>query len=133
MESGSYILKVPQTMFTYMVFQIKCSKERGNSSTRLQNDDSRLRYFIIKPLCLTHATCLSLDNHQATHCNNLKHSEQGNQRWQIPRPATCQCLAMFTPLKSKILIFFRDVISLLARVFILLIDAATQEVSMKYI
>ena len=23
-------------------------------------------------------------------------------------PATCQCLATFTPLKSKILIFFRD-------------------------
>ena len=44
-----------------------------------------------------------------------------------------QCLATFTPLKSKILIFFRDVISLLARVFILLIDAATQEVPMKYI
>ena len=42
--------------------------------------------------------------------------QQGNQIWQIPRPATCQCLATFTPLKSKILIFFRDVISLLARV-----------------
>ena len=58
-------------------------------------------------------------------------TKQGNQRWQIPRPATCQCLATFTPLKSKILIFFRDVISLLARVFILLIDTATQEVPMK--
>ena len=23
-------------------------------------------------------------------------TEQGNQRWQIPGPATCQCLAMFT-------------------------------------
>ena len=46
-------------------------------------------------------------------------------------PATCQCLATFTPLKSKILIFFRDVISLLARVVILLIDTATQEVPMK--
>ena len=33
----------------------------------------------------------------------------------------------------KILIFFRDVISLLARVFILLIDTATQEVPMKNI
>ena len=43
-------------------------------------------------------------------------------------PATCQCLATFTPLKSKI--FFRDVISLLARVVILLIDTATQEVPM---
>ena len=51
----------------------------------------------------------------------LEHIKQGNQRWQIPRPATCQCLATFTPLKSNILIFFRDVISLLARVFILLI------------
>ena len=50
--------------------------------------------------------------------------EQGNQRWQIPRPATCQCLATFTPLKSKNLIFCRDVISLLARVFIFLIDRA---------
>ena len=49
-------------------------------------------------------------------------------------PATCQCLATFTPLKSKILIFFRDVISLLARVVILLIDTATtQEVPMKNI
>ena len=44
--------------------------------------------------------------------------------------ATCQCLATFTPLKSKILIFFRDVISLLARVVILLSDTATQEVPM---
>ena len=32
-------------------------------------------------------------------------------------PATCQCLAMFTPLKSKNFDIFRDVISLLARVF----------------
>ena len=59
--------------------------------------------------------------------------QQGNQRWQIPRPATCQCLATFTPLKPKILIFFRDVISLIGRVFILLIDTATQEVPMKNI
>ena len=48
-------------------------------------------------------------------------------------PATYQCLVTFTPLKSKILIFFRDVISLLARVVILLIDTATQEVPMKNI
>ena len=52
-------------------------------------------------------------------------------------PATCQCLATFTPLKSNILIFFRDVISLLARVvilvIILLIDTATQEVLKKNI
>ena len=48
-------------------------------------------------------------------------------------PATCQCLATFIPLKSKMLIFFRDVISLLARVIILLIDTATQEVPMKNI
>ena len=41
-------------------------------------------------------------------------------------PATYQCLATFIPLKSKILICFRDVISLLARVVILLIDTATQ-------
>ena len=65
--------------------------------------------------------------------HQAKQKQQGNQRWQIPRPATCQCLATFTPLKSKILIFFRDVISLLARVFILLIDTATQEVPMKNI
>ena len=58
-------------------------------------------------------------------------NQQGNQRWQIPRPATCQCLATFTLLKSKILISFRDVISLLARVFILLIDRSSQEVPMK--
>ena len=31
----------------------------------------------------------------------LRHYQQGNQRWQIPRPAPCQCLATFTPLKSK--------------------------------
>ena len=37
------------------------------------------------------------------------------------------------PIKSKILIFFRDVISLLVRVVILLIDTATQEVPMKNI
>ena len=49
-------------------------------------------------------------------------------------PATCQCLATFTPLTSNILIFCRDVISLLARVVILLIDTATQEViPMKHI
>ena len=48
-------------------------------------------------------------------------------------PATCQCLATFTPFKSKILIFIRDVISLLAQVVILLIDTATQEVPMKNI
>ena len=36
-------------------------------------------------------------------------------------------------LKSKILIFLRDVISLLARVFILLIDTVTQEVPLKNI
>ena len=47
-------------------------------------------------------------------------------------PATCQCLATFTP-KYKIVIFLRDVISLLARVFILLIDTATQEVPLKNI
>ena len=34
---------------------------------------------------------------------------------------------------EKDLIFFRDVISLLARVFILLIDTATQEIPMKNI
>ena len=48
-------------------------------------------------------------------------------------PATCQCLATFIPLKPKMLIFFRDVISLLARVIILLIDTATQEVPMNNI
>ena len=37
------------------------------------------------------------------------------------------------PIKLKILILFCDVISLLARVFILLIDTATQEVPMKNI
>ena len=59
--------------------------------------------------------------------------KQGNQRWKIPRPAICQCLATFTPLKSKILILFRDVISLLARVFIFVIDKAIQGVPMKNI
>ena len=37
-------------------------------------------------------------------------------------PRHMPVLGKFTPLKSKILIFFLDVISLLARVFILLID-----------
>ena len=37
------------------------------------------------------------------------------------------------PIKKKCWYFFRDVISLLARVFILLIDTATQEVPMKNI
>ena len=37
------------------------------------------------------------------------------------------------PIKIQILIFFRDVISLLARVFIFLIDRPTQEVPMKNI
>ena len=48
-------------------------------------------------------------------------------------PRHMPVLGKFTPLKSKILIFFRDVISLLARVFILLIDTTTQEVPMKNI
>ena len=46
-------------------------------------------------------------------------------------PSTCQCLATFTPLKYKMLIFVRDVIFLLAQVVILLIDTATQEVPIK--
>ena len=37
------------------------------------------------------------------------------------------------PIKIKILICFRDVISLLTRVVILLIDTATQEIPMKNI
>ena len=37
------------------------------------------------------------------------------------------------PIKIKKMMFFSDVISLLARVFILLIDTATQEVPMKNI
>ena len=48
-------------------------------------------------------------------------------------PVPCQCLATFTPLKSKIEEKICDVISLLARVFILLIDTATQEVPKKNI
>ena len=60
--------------------------------------------------------------------NTTRESEMANTS-----PATCQCLATFTSLKSKMLIFFRDVISLLARVFILLIYTATQEVPMKNI
>ena len=52
-------------------------------------------------------------------CHRL-HNKQGSQRWQIPRPAKCQCLTTFHPIK-------------IARVFILLIDTATQEVPMKNI
>ena len=73
-------------------------------------------------------SCLCLEANRSV--NNI---QQGNQRWQIPRPATCQYLATFTPLKSKILIFYHDVISLLARVYIVLIDTATQELAMKNI
>ena len=49
-----------------------------------------------------------------------------------PRPMPV--LGNVHPIKiGNNLIFFRDVISLLARVFILLIDTATQEVPMKNI
>ena len=65
------------------------------------------------------------------HKTKLQHiTQQGNQRWQIPRPATYQCLATFTQLNIDI---FRDVISVLDRVFIFLIDRATQDVPMKNI
>ena len=58
--------------------------------------------------------------------------KQGNQRWQIPRsPRHMPVLGNVHPIKIEF--FFRDVISLLARVFIFLIDRATQEVPMKYI
>ena len=76
----------------------------------------------IKPLYML------IPSAQVRRSTQTRQSEMANTS-----PATCQCLATFTPLKSKILIFFRDVISLLARVFILLIDMATQEVPMKNI
>ena len=60
--------------------------------------------------------------------NKTRQSEMANTS-----PRHMPVLGKFTPLKSKILIFFRAVISLLARVFILLIDTATQEVPMKNI
>ena len=76
--------------------------------------------------------CVDILKQNTRKCHDK--SQQGNQRWQIPRPAPCECLATFTPLKSKQKrYFFRDVISLLARVFIVLIDTATQEVPMKNI
>ena len=56
--------------------------------------------------------------------------KQCNQRWQIPRPTTCQCLATFTPHWNFDI--FLWVISLLAQTFIVLIDRATQEVAMRY-
>ena len=56
--------------------------------------------------------------------------QQGNQRLQIPRPATCQCLATFTPLKSWY--FFGTSFSTHSN-FYILIDRATQEVPMKRI
>ena len=43
----------------------------------------------------------------------------------IPRPATCQSL------KLKNIKFFRDVISLLAQVYIVSVDRAYKEVSTK--
>ena len=48
-------------------------------------------------------------------------------------PRHMSVLGNVHPIKIKKLIFFCDVISLLARVFILLIDTATHEVPMKYI
>ena len=73
-----------------------------------------------------HNYCLVIKS--STTQSGTRQSEMANTS-----PRHMPVLGKFTPLKSQILIFFRDVISLLARVFILLIDTATQEVPMKNI
>ena len=60
--------------------------------------------------------------------NITRQSEMANTS-----PRHMPVLGNVNPIKIENLIFFRDVISLLARVFILLIDTATQEVPMKNI
>ena len=112
------------------VATINCAMRSAIIMIINQNCENGMAYLILMHGCnvlIMMYVCHSDSN------NDVLHSQQGNQRWQIPRPTTCQFLATFTPLKSKILIFFRDVISLLARVFILLIDTANQEVPMKNI
>ena len=64
---------------------------------------------------------------------HITHTQTKQSEMTNTSPAICQCLATFTPLKWKMLTFFRDVISLLARVFIFVIDRDTQEVPMKNI
>ena len=61
--------------------------------------------------------------------------KQDNQRWQIPRPATCHMpvLGNVHPINIEKICIFRDVFALLARVFIFLIDRVTHEVAMKNI
>ena len=58
--------------------------------------------------------------------HNYKFKTRQSEIWQIPRPPHASAWQRSPH-------FFRDVISLLARIIILLIDTATQEVPMKNI
>ena len=62
--------------------------------------------------------------------SDLYNLKQGNQRWQIPPPATYRVpvLGNVHPIKIENFNIIRDVISLLAQIYIFLIDRATQEV-----
>ena len=75
--------------------------------------------------CFCHCSC--------TFSSIQTNCKQGNQRWQIPRPPHASAWQRSPHSNRKIGYFFRDVISLFARVIILLIDTATQEVPMKNI
>ena len=48
-----------------------------------------------------YSTLLALTHNPDLFSPEAVHMPQGNQRWQIPRPATCQYLATFTPIKIK--------------------------------
>ena len=88
-------------------------------STNMKQQYYILYCYIFPPRCLTCTT---------------RQSEMANTSPRHMPPGTCQCLATFTPIKiEKIWYFSRDVISLLARVFIFLIDRAIKEVPMKNI
>ena len=107
---------------------------------------------ILSPGC-PHHPCLSIpgtrrfDHRSKSTCGGIKMAaaistveaaiftilKQGNQRWQIPLPPHASAWQHSPHSNRKCWYFFRDVISLLARVVILLIDTATQEVPMKNI
>ena len=71
-------------------------------------------------------SAIELDS-DAAHSANVKGAAQTMTTRQSEMANTSPCHS--PPLKSKILIIFRYVISLLARVFIFFIDRATQEVA----
>ena len=86
-------IKLINTFISYKMFNSKFTREQYNAVIPFQKSSFTVN-------------CLIFANHYQT-----RQSEMENTL-----PATFQCLATFTPLQN--LIFFRDVISLLARVFI---------------